>query len=132
MIHFYRHKGAIALISMLVITAFTLILVVSMSDANSASLDEYLNTATAHDLYYDAEGCLDEALLRTEEDTSFTGTTLTFDSGTSCTATVSGTTTKSIMIVVQNGDYTENFHAQASLTQTGQANNLRLLLWESL
>lgn len=130
--HHIFHKGAVALVSILIITAFTLVLAVSLSDANRATSDQYLNNVMINDLYYAAEGCLDEALLRTEGDTTFTGTTLTFTDGTSCTVTVTGTTTKTMTIVVQNGDYTENFVAQAAVTQSGVANNLRLLSLEAL
>lgn len=130
--HHIFHKGAVALVSILIVTAFTLVLAVSLSDANRATSDQYLNNVMINDLYYAAGGCLDEALLRTEGDTTFTGTTLTFTDGTSCTVSVTGTTTKTITITAQNGDYTENFAAQAALTQSGIANNLRLLSWEAL
>lgn len=129
--HFF-HKGAVALVSILIITAFTLTLAIALSDANLNESDQYLNNVTIEDLYYAAEGCLDETLLRTETDTTFTGTTLVFTNGTSCTVSVSGTTTKNMTILVQSGDYTENFYAQAALTQNGVVNNLRLLSWESL
>lgn len=129
---YHNHKGAVALVSVLIITAFTLVLSVALSDANSAASDQYLNNATMHDLYYVAEGCLDEALLRTESDTAFTGTTLTFADGVSCTVSVAGTTTKTMTITAYSGDYTENFYAEAALTQNGVANNLTLLSWKSL
>ena len=125
-------SGSVALISLLVISVFTLILVLGMSEVSVTKSYQYFNNASNRNVYYVAEGCLDEALIRLEEDSAFSGTTLTLDEDTSCIVTVSGTTTKTISIVVNFLTYTQTYEAQASLNEIGEANNLTLLEWREV
>ncbi|MDP2624779.1 MAG: hypothetical protein Q8P27_01190 [Candidatus Peregrinibacteria bacterium] len=125
-------QASVALISLLIISAFTLILVVAMSETNISTSYQYLNNSSNKVGYYVAEGCLEETLLRLEQDTTFTGTTIAVDTDTSCVVTVTGTTTRTIDVAVTYLDYTQNFEATASITQAGEANNATLLTWKEV
>ena len=134
---FLKHTGlrpaaSISLISILVISAFTLILVVGMSVTSISTYDQSFNTEASNTAYYAAEGCLEEALIRLEGDSSFTGTTLTMDADTDCTISVSGGAPYTLSISVNFLDYTQTFEAEVSLTQSGQIYNSELLRWEEV
>lgn len=126
------YPASVALISLLVISVFTLILVLGMSQVSVTKSYQYFNNASNRNVYYVAEGCLDEALIRLEDDPLFSQTTLTLDAETSCTVTVSGSTTKTISIIVNFLMYTQTYQAQASLNEVGEANNLTLLQWQEI
>ena len=121
-----KNRASIALISLLVISAFTLILVVGMSEVNLSKSYQYLNNTSDKTAYYIAEGCLEEAMIRLENNTSFAGTTLTLDADTNCSVSVTGTT---ISITVNHLDYTQTFEGEVSVTQEGTANNISLQYW---
>ena len=60
----FKNSGSIALISILIIAAFTLLLVVGMSEVNISTSYEYFNNAGGTNSYYAAESCLEEAMIR--------------------------------------------------------------------
>lgn len=123
-------KGSIALLSMLIISAFTLILVVAMSEINLSTSYQYLNNTANKTSYAFAESCFEEGLLRLEADSAFTGTTLIFDTNAECTIAVSGTSPKIMAITVQYGDYEQTFSGQVSLEAAGQVWNATLWKWQ--
>lgn len=124
--------ASVALVSLLVISVFTLILVLGVAEVSITKSYQYFNNASNQNVYYVAEGCLDEALIRLEADPLFNGTTLTLDADTSCTVTISGSTTKIISIVVNFLNYTQTYQAQASLNEMGEAHNLTFLQWQEI
>lgn len=125
-------KASIALISILIISAFALLLVLAMSEVNVTRSFNYLNTSTQHESLYAAEACIEEAIIRLEADLTFTDTTLTFDSNKTCTITASGSNPITVNIEMNYDTYTENYSATLSLTQNGSANNLHLTSWQEL
>lgn len=124
-------KGSIALISILIISAILLITVIGMSESNISQMYQYLNNESNEIMYNTGEGCLEETIIRLEDDISFTGTTLNLDDQV-CTITVSGADTKTVLIEVSFLNYTQTFRAQLSVTATGQANNVDLLNWNEI
>lgn len=126
------NKASISLISMLIISAFTLILVVAMSEANISTNYQYLNNYIGKDMYYAAESCLAEGIIRYEADSAFTGTTINIDSYTSCSVAVSGTSTKQFDITVTDGSYTQTFRGTTDVNTSGEINNLTLSSWQKL
>ncbi|MBP9718559.1 hypothetical protein KBD59_04675 [Candidatus Gracilibacteria bacterium] len=121
--------GSIALISILIISAFTLILVVGMSETNILTSTYWLNANASKNTYYGAESCLEEGMKRLKADAAFVTTTLTLDAASSCTITFAGGAVKTISITAQYDNYTQHFSGQASFTQNGTANNVILLSW---
>lgn len=129
---FAQPRASIALISLLIISAFTLILVVGMSEVSISSHAQGANRFSAETGYYAAEACLEETLIRLESNPAFTTTTLTFDDDLSCTVSVSGTSPKTVAIQVTYLNYIQNFEAQVSLATAGQATNAQLIGWEEI
>ncbi len=124
-------KGSIALISILIISAVLLITVIGMSESNISQMYQYLNNESNEIMYNTGEGCLEEAIIRIEDNTSFPGTTLNLDDQV-CTITVTGEGTKTILIEVSYLNYTQTFEAQVSVTAAGQAHNVDLLNWNEI
>ena len=71
-----QKRGSIALISLLIISAFTLLIVLAASEASISTYQIYLNESSGETAYYGAESCLEEAIMRIEGDSDFSGTTL--------------------------------------------------------
>lgn len=126
-----KQKGSIALISILIISAILLILVTGMSESNISASYQYFNKHSDQTSYYAAEACLEETIIRIEEDPNFTGTTFNFDEIT-CISTISGDSTKDISININYLNYTQDFQAQVSVVTKGQTNNASLLNWEKI
>lgn len=127
-----NHRASIALISILVISAFALILVVGMSTTSLSTYDQSFNIEASDIGAYAADACLEEALLRLENDNTFTNTTLTFDADTNCIVNVSGVAPYTISISVNFLDYTQNFQATVQMTESGQIYNSELLSWKEI
>lgn len=125
-------KASTALISILIISTVTLLLVIGMAETQSITKKQSFNTTNNRIMYYNAESCMEEAMIRIEKDTSFVAGNLIFDSGAICSIQITGTTNKDIEVQVQYNEYTENFHASASLTEIGQAKNINLSSWEEV
>lgn len=124
-------KGSIAIISMLLVSAVTLILVLSASEGNLSGSYEYLNKHSDQIVYNIAEGCLEEAMIRIEKDVNFSGGTIITGDAT-CTITVTGTDTKNIAIETDYLNYTQNYNAQVTVETAGQAHNVNLLNWTKI
>ena len=127
-----NQRASISLISLLIISAFTLILVVSASISGISNYDQSFNFESSKVSYYAAEACLEEALFRTEQSSTFTGTALSLDADTDCTVLVTGSNPKTITITVSFLDYIQTFEATVSITQTGQIYNSELLTWKEI
>lgn len=126
-------RASIALISLLVISAMTLVLALGMSEVTISKSYQYFNNHSDKMGYYVAEACLEETLIRLEEDASFSGETLTFDADTNCTISVAGTgATRTVSITTVYLTYTQNFEAEVSLVQAGQATNASLSSWQEI
>lgn len=124
-----NQKGSVALISILIISAIVLILVLSMSDISISTSYQYLNASSNKAVYYTAEACLEETIARMEKDDNFTGATIIFNDDTNCTVSVSGT---DIEMGVSYFDYSQNYSAEISKEEIGEANNVQLLNWDKI
>ena len=127
-----KPAGSIALISILVIAAFTLILVIGMSEVSISSKYLSLNNLSRSSLQYIAEACLEESLIRMESSSSFNGVTLTFDEGSLCTVNVSVSQPYTMAISVNFLDYSEDFNAQITLSTVGEVRNATLLSFKEI
>lgn len=92
---------------------------------------QYVNNIAGESSYYGAEGCFEEAVMRVEEDSSFTSETITFDWGT-CDIIVTGTNPKTIDVTIAQGDYSETYQASVDITVNGHATNASLSSWEEI
>ena len=122
-------RGSIALLSVLIISAILMIAVVSNAEVQSNSAKQQLNRFFQESLYYAAEACMEDTMIKLERDSTFAGGTLTVDDA-NCDITVNGANPKNVIISVSGGNYTQNFSAQVSLETVGLATNSQLLEWE--
>lgn len=128
-----KTRASIALISLLVISAFTLVLALGMSEVNISKSYQYFNNTANKSGYYIAEACLEESIIRLEDDTSYTGGTLTFNADTNCTISVAGTgNTRTITLSANTITHTQTFQASIDLVTNGQANNANLSDWNEI
>jgi len=128
----HNKQGSIALISVLIIATMLIIVTVGMSEINTLTAHQYMNTNSNTSTIYLAEGCLEEAISRIEDDIDFSGTTLTMDENSSCTIAVSGAATKTIDISTTFYEYSQNYQAEILITTQGQANNSSLSKMERI
>lgn len=122
-------KGSVALVSILIISAFSLILVISMAEVNISKSYQSYNTEAEKVQRYASEACLEEAIIRLEADPLFANSSITFDADTSCTITVLN---NQIDIAVDFLDFSQNYRANVQVTANGQANNVQLLNWSEI
>ncbi len=127
-----NQKGSIALISILLVSAITLLIVVSMSEINISTSQQHLNSTSSKSNYYLSEACFEESLIRLENDAGFTGTSISFDTNSNCTITISGGATKTVDITTNFFDYTQNYQGTVTIEQNGQAINATLLNWSEI
>ncbi len=132
MIKITKQKGSIALISILLVSAITLIAVIGMSEMTISSFSQYANKSSNKISYYLAEACLEEALLRSEDSDNFTTTTITLDADTTCTVNIAGANPKTVTIDVTFLNYTETFQGEFTVSESGQANNVNLSKWKEI
>lgn len=126
---YLKQKGSIALISVLVIAAALLILVLGMSDINISTSYQYLNNNSNKISYYAAEACLEEAMIRLEENMDFTSETINFDEDTVCTINASQT---EIFIDIEHLDYVQHYKSDIEINKNGEAINILLLKWNKI
>ncbi len=129
-----KDLGSVALISILLISAILIILVTAMSDSSINTSYQYLNNESDKNAYYYAEACLEETLLRIEQDPSFSSMSHTIGDAV-CTVTVSAANPKDVNISITYANYTsftQNYYASVVLTVNGQAYNVSLLKWEKI
>lgn len=122
-----KNRASIVLISLIVISAFTLLLALSISEVTISSSYINLNKNESKFAYYLAEGCLEEAMLRIEQDSSFTDATITLASDTNCVVSYSANT---ITITVNRGEFSQTFAATTQITTIDLINNIELLNWQ--
>lgn len=117
MTHKESQKGAVALISVIVVSTISLAMaltvgLIGISDLQIAFDGRLEQRATAA-----ADTCLEEAVYRLKRDTSFSATSIDIDDDTSCTVTLSGAgATRDATI--EGIHQTAHVHMQALLTIT--------------
>jgi hypothetical protein len=126
-------RGSIALISILIITSILLIVVTGMAEGHVSILSQYNDDVMGKSSFYGAESCLEETIRRVEVDMDFAGTTIQRGENSNCTTTVSGgANVKDIAVTNIEGNYTQQFEGQISITQNGTANNALLTAWKKI
>lgn len=123
-------RGSIALMSMLVIMAMVLIMVIGMSESNISVMYSYLNNESTQIASNTAEGCLEETLIRIENDIDYAGGTINIVEDVTCTIVVTGGAIKTVTVAVSYLNYTQNYSAEVAVTTSGQANNASLISFE--
>jgi type II secretory pathway component PulK len=125
-------RGSIALISLLIISVISMVLVVGAAETSISTSYQYLNNSSAKVAYYLAEGCLEEAITRLEDNSDFTTTNIPLTTDSKCTVNVSGTSIKTVTIDVENYNYKQTFEATLTLTSEGVVNNADLSAWKEV
>ncbi|EKD48339.1 MAG: hypothetical protein ACD_65C00011G0003 [uncultured bacterium] len=124
-------QGSVALVSLLIISAFTLVLVLIASESSVSTYEEYVNDNSDQMMYYSAEGCLEEAILRLENNSTFVGETVNIDPDTECVIAITEDDNRKIIdIEISHLNYTQNFQAVAELLESGEIFNSNLEEWE--
>lgn len=126
----YKARGSIALMSVLIIMAMVLIMVTGMSEANISTMYSYLNNESTQIASNGAEGCLEETLIRLEDNIDFAGGSFNIVDDVTCTTVVSGGAIKTITINVTYLNYTQNYSAEVEIITIGHANNASLISFE--
>lgn len=128
--HFSRHnqKGYIALIAVLIITAVTLAISLSMNTVSIGETESGLIKQQSAQSFAFADGCMQEAYLRLKRDNSYTSGNLNVEDG-SC----------KISIAKASGDYIitvdSNFNNIGRRLESAVAiigNNLTVQYWKEL
>lgn len=125
----FKNKGSVALISVMLISAITLIVAISMTEINFATSSQSFNSNSDKTVYYTAESCLEEATIQLEADLNYSSGNLSFDADTSCSISVVDDGQKNVTITVNYLNYSSTFNATFSYEQSGQATNLHLVDW---
>lgn len=125
-------RGSVAIASILIISAVTLLMVINMSELNSIVSEQNFNNIFAKEEYYGAEGCLEEALIRYERDQNFTATTIDEGDGRSCMIQVLSGLPLKIRIQITNVDFNETYEAEVSVAVDGTAVNMHLITWQEI
>lgn len=109
-------RGAAALLMIVVIAAAAVSLVTSVVLSGIDDLEQGFSSQVGQDTILTAESCVEEAILRTVRDASYTGGTLTVGQG-SCVFTVTGGPCGNCTIVSEatNLDYTRTIEADISV-----------------
>ncbi len=129
MINFLKQKGSVAIMSVLLISAVILILVVATSESKISSSLHQININANKIVYYSAETCLEETLIRLKEDLSFSSSSVVFEDGHFCSSSVDGGT---ILIGVVYFGYNKNFMGEFNATQNGEVNYITLSNWTEI
>lgn len=118
--------ASILLMSVLMISAFCLILVVALSELEMSHSYMILNEEESTRSLYAAEACFEDATYRYELDSTFTGTTLQLDGTTTCTSSISGTVAT---VNVSSGNYRAAYQGSLEVDPLNLVNNLHLIQW---
>lgn len=118
--------ASILLMSVLMVSAFTLILVLALSELSISHNYTILNEQESSRSLYVAEACLEDAVYRTELDSDFLGGAIVIDDQTDCVSTVNGT---QVTVVVTDGVYYVTYLASLEVDAVNLVNNLHLIQW---
>ncbi len=122
-------KGSVALLSILIISAVLIIAVVSTAEVQINTSKQHQNNLSDDSMYYVAEACMEEAMLRLERDNTYAFGNLLIND-VNCSIAVVGSNPKDVTINVSYQNYSQTFNAQVSVENAGQVNNVELMSWE--
>lgn len=83
----YRRSGAVALISVLVISAVIVVIGVGINLRSIGSLQSAFKSRRSTEAFYVADTCIEEALIRLRRNAAYSGGSLAVGDGT-CTITI--------------------------------------------
>lgn len=119
-------RGQIALIAILIVTAVALAAALSASFTNRGGLARGLLHTQSQEAFANAEKCLEEALLRLKNDSSYGGGADPFGDG-SCSITISGGTI-TVTGKVAGGKVFRKIQATVTVT----LGNVQLNTWQEV
>jgi uncharacterized protein (UPF0333 family) len=122
-----RSQGFTAITSVLIISAVVLVVSISVSLLAIGEGQSGYSTYRGEDAYFLAEGCMEDALLKSKQNASYTGGTLTRPEG-SCTVSIAKVGSVWTITTSSSGTYTKNI--QAVVQRNGS--NLTLSSWKEL
>lgn len=128
-----KERASIAIMSLLLISAITLLAAITVAENNWNTSQQSLNRFIQESLYYAAEACLEESAIRIESDSSFSGAQLTIADNVICNSSVTeldGSYTVSIQVSENN--YSENYQGIFDSQNLGSSLNLNLNTWTEL
>lgn len=118
--------ASILLMSVLMVSAFTLLLVLALSELQISHSYVVLNDRESTRSLYAAEACLEDAVYRYESDSTFVGGSIAIDDQTVCTSAISGT---EVTVEVTDGLYSATYVASLEVDTVNLVNNLHLIQW---
>ncbi|EKD92923.1 MAG: hypothetical protein ACD_28C00300G0008 [uncultured bacterium] len=125
--------ASVALISLLIISAITLLIALGISEVTFSNSAQTYNYQLEKEGYYAGEACLEEALHRLERDPTFTATNIALTNDIGCSVNVSGSIPNYTMIITAiSAQATQTFEAQVTLTLNGNAYNVHLMNWKEI
>ena len=124
-----QRSASVLIMSVLIVSVFCLLLAVTLSEFQLNQSFVRLNQDMSSSLFYAAKSCLDETAYRMETEDDFTGASISFDNGLSCTSVVMGS---QVDITVSVGDYQEIYRADFASNPINLINNYRLTDWQEL
>lgn len=118
--------ASILLMSVLMVSAFTLVLVLALSELSISHSYTILNEQESTRSLYAAEACLEDAVYRYELDSTFTGGSVNLDGQTDCVSTMG---VGQITVEVTDGIYSATYLASLEVDAVNLVNNLHLIQW---
>jgi hypothetical protein len=121
-------KASAALMSVLILAAFSLVILSSMVQISISEGYKQINQSNNQLLYYAADACLNEGILRLELDNSYIGSSITIDASTTCTNTVTENSPTSFTLDINSatGNFTHDFTAELTLATGTHRNTITL------
>lgn len=111
-----NNKGAVAILTVVIVSAAALLIAYSASFLGLGELEMGYSHGQGKENLSFTEGCVEEALERLRKDDIYTGSTLN-ESDFSCIISVSGAgLTKTINVVGSMGEYTKRLEVQVDLS----------------
>lgn len=124
-------SGFIAFTSLLVVSAVTLAIALSIPSLGLTEVNTSLSYKKSQEALKIAESCIEEALLRLRDTATYSGGTLTVGDG-SCTATVSGSGSNRTIISTGTITGPPQYIKKIQVTIQRTGNSINLLTWQEI
>lgn len=99
-----NQSGLTALVTLIIISFVALLIALSINLISISEMQMGFEKSRSQKAFWAAEACLDEALIRLKRDPSYSGGSLTIDSVTNCTISISPSGNKRIITTVGTVD----------------------------
>lgn len=122
-----NRPGAVILVLLLIVAAVGLMISLSLGLGAISENQMSLYSSVSGRIFYNMDGCGEEALIRLNRDNAYTGETITLNN-TSCTIVVTGSgSTRTINVTATQTDYTRKLQINVTLSPT-----FAVTQWEEL